>query len=231
MKTLDDIRRSYSAFKSFSGLDLNEINQGEDAWLEAKLGVISASRAKDALLGAKGKRTQVSETYKSELVAQIITKEAPSISGRPLDWGHEHEDAARSIAEFETGIKIEEVPFIFKDDTFRVGASPDGYGDERIEIKCPYNSVHHVNFLTKEIIKPEYIFQVQFSLWVTEADSWIFASYDPRAKVHQFASKIINRDETLMKRFDDEIPIFIGEMDEMLDKLNVKWGYQWTKTT
>jgi len=194
-----------------------------------KLGVISASNASKILLGRGGKTTKTRDGYINELVGQILTREMAFISGRPLDWGHENELAARKIASFETGIEIHEVPVIFKDDSLRCLCSPDGYGERPIEIKCPWTTQVYINFLCRGEIKPEYIDQVQYSMWVAGAESWTFANYDPRMSVKPFHSVLIERDEKIMARFDNEVPIFINEMDEMLAMAGVKFGHQWHK--
>lgn len=200
--------------------------QGSPEWFLAKNGVISASKIKYPL--AK-KGTEGRSTYISELVAQIATGEMPEINARAMEWGKAHEEVARSAYELCEGVFVKEAGFIYGKDK-RTGCSPDGLVLEKnkgVEIKCPYTSTVHVDFLAMDKIKLEYIYQCQFSLWVSGLETWDFCSFDPRFKKNLLKIVTLERDQSLMERFDNEIPEFIKEMDAVLEKLEIKWGSQW----
>lgn len=209
-----------------NALNILKADQGSNEWRTGKLGVISASNI-SCVLAKKGTATR--EGYISELIAQIATGEMAEINGPALRWGKEQEQSARSAYEFETGAVVSEVGFIYTNDK-RAGCSPDGIIEslKGVEIKCPFTSKVHVDFLAMEKIKLEYIYQVQFSMWVTGFESWDFCSFDPRFKKHLLKIHTIQRDEELMKRFDIEVPAFIAEMDAVLEKIGVSFGDQWT---
>ena len=205
----------------------SKIEQGSEEWLKLKLGVISASNI-DSVLAKKGSQTRL--TYQCELVAQIGTGEFPEISGKPLEWGKENEQNARSAFELATGKEVEKVSFIYGDKTLRCGCSPDGIlinEDAGIEIKCPWNSKYHAEFLCADKIKPEYIKQIQFSMWVTGLSKWYFCSYDPRFNKFPLGIREIQTDKEMQERFDKEVPEFIFEMDALLKQSGIKWGEQW----
>mgnify|MGYP000279741497 FL=1 len=68
-------------------------------------------------------------------------------------------------------------------------------------------------------------------MWVTGLDSWDFCSYDHRVNGNKGNRLCIipqQRDEELMEKFDLEIPKFIAEMDEHLNKLGFAFGDQWS---
>lgn len=228
MKTLAEINALLSSFQSKYGIDLRNAPQGSAEWLVGKLGVPSASNA-SKLLAKPGSDTR--STYMAELVAQVATGVVEELNAKALDWGKQHEDAARSSYEFATGEIVEEVPFVFKDDTFRVGCSPDGILSvpKGLELKCPYNSVHYVKFVVEEKIKPEWQAQNQFTMWVTGAEEWDFGQFDPRMKVKSLHYVTIERDEKVQKTLDDAVPQFLHEMDQMLAKLGIKFGDQWLR--
>lgn len=226
MKTLKQVQKELSELKDIFGFNPNEVEQGSSEWLHMKLGVISASNISRAL-SKKGSATR--DGYMAELVAQIATREKPEINARPLEWGKENELAARSIYEFEMDTEFKQVPIIFKDKSMRCAVSPDGYGERPLELKCPFSSRVFIEFVCSEKIKKEYIDQCQYSMWVTNANFWDFANYDPRMTKKQFHCVTIERDEKKMKEFDEKIPEFISEMDEMLSKLGIEFGYQWHK--
>lgn len=232
MKTLTQLRNELAACESVLGFNPLEHEQQSPQWFTMKLGVMSASNAKAILAGPK---TGTRRTYICSLVAQIATGMAPEINARALDWGNEHEDAARAAYEFETGKQVVELPFIYKDSAMRVGASPDGLvllsdGDtiERgSEIKCPYNSENFIKFACDDTIKKEHEKQCQFSMFVTGAELWDYGNYDPRMKTKQLHWYTYERDEGLMDLFEEATQEIIYEMDNMLTALGLEFGAQW----
>ena len=202
------------------------ITQGSDEWLTMKLGVISASNVSKAI--AK-KGTDSREGYLNELIGQIATRESASIDGPALRWGKENEQSARSAYEFSTGFDVEEVPFVYGPDK-RTGVSPDGFTNKRTrgcEIKCPFTTKVHIDFLLMDKIKIEYIYQCQFSLFVTGLEVWDFCSYDKRMLNNQIKILPQERDIKLMERFQNDIGEFILDMDKQLARLDLKFGDQW----
>lgn len=229
MKTLANVNELLSQFEEKFGLPAKEAQQTSEAWLTLKLGVISASNA-SKLVAKPGSATR--ETYMAELVAQVATGIMPEISAKPMEWGKDHEDAARSSYEFMTGESTVEVPFVFMDDSFRVGVSPDFLIEGKNkggEIKCPWNSVHYIQFLTSSKIKPEWDWQCQMTLKVLGADVWDFCQYDPRMKKNPLKVTTIGRDEKKQKTLDDAIPQFISDMDKMLSAAGFTFGEHWLR--
>lgn len=161
--------------------------------------------------------------YLHELIGQVCTGEIKEqFPFKQAEWGHEKEDIARSIFEFQANKTIKQAGFIYKDESQRAGISPDGLVEGELaglEIKCPWDTKWHIDFILAEKIKPEYIEQCQFSMWVTGYEKWYFASYDPRMKSNRLHYVTIERDEIFMKKYDDAYKIFISEMDSKLEKL------------
>lgn len=207
-------------------MDILNTTQGSPEWFRGKVGVISASNISN-VLAKKGTATR--ENYISELIAQVATGLIPEIDGPALRWGKENEQSARSAYEFLKGDVVEQVGFIYGKDR-RIGASPDGIILDKklgLEIKAPYTSKVHIDFLLMDKIKLEYIYQVQFSMFVTGLEQWDFASYDKRMKKEIIKIHTIERDLGLMERFENECGEFIAEMDKGLEKLQITWGSQW----
>lgn len=207
------------------GIDLNVAQQGSGTWMQAKLGVLSASNAEAILAGVT---TATRATYMADLVAQIATGIFPEVNAAAMNWGKTHEDSARASYEFATDSKIEQVSFIFADANFRIGASPDGFinGKRGVEIKCPYNSKNYIEFLTADKVKPEWLKQANFSMWAFGLKEWDFAQYDPRMKKNPLHKITLLADEKLFAAFDDCVPQFIADMDKMLAKAGFKFGDQ-----
>jgi hypothetical protein len=203
-----------------------ELEQGSPEWLQAKLGVISASNI-SKVLAKKGSDTR--NGYLAELVAQVCTQQMEELNAKALEFGKVNEIAARAAYEFESGNVIETVGFIYGPDK-RTGCSPDGMVtklNKGVEIKVPYTSRVFIEFLAMGKIKKEYFLQCQFSLWVTGFSTWDFVNFNPRMKKNMLHYITIERDEETMKLFDEAIPEFVQEMDELLGRTGFKWGDQW----
>lgn len=217
-------------------IDLNtwEIEQNTPDWHKARTGVISASVAHAIIKSgrAKGSYSAERKTLMMELVGQICTGIVPEdINFKQAAWGHENEPYAREAFEAKHFESVEQCGFIYKDESLRCGISPDGITDTfGLEIKNPWTTPVHLATLLDGDIKPEYITQMQYSMWVTGYKQWWFCSYDhrmrgkPENRLHDI---LIERDPEYMERFDVEIPKFISEMDEILGKLGFVFGDQW----
>jgi len=226
MLSIAEINKRYKDASEVLGFNPSEIKQGSDEWLHMKLGVISASNASKII----NPKTQTYESYMHDLIAQVLTAEQHNISSKSMEWGNMHEDAARAMYEFELDKQIIEYPFIYKNKDMRAGCSPDGLmGKLGCEIKCPYTSKVHVDMAVAAKVKKEYEHQVQFSMWVTDADVWHFCSYDPRAKKKPLVVKVIERNEVFMDLYDVAVPEFVKRMNEKLEILDIEWGFQWQK--
>ena len=228
MKTLDEIENRLKLFETRFGMPIVGAQQGSAAWLALKLGVLSGSNA--AKIVAK-KDSEKRNTYMCDLVAEVCTGVTEELNFKQLEWGKAHEDAARSSYEFSTDSKIEQVTFVFRDDTFREGCSPDGLllSGKGAEIKCPWDSANYIKFLVAEEIKTDWQWQNQFNMRVTGASHWDFVMYDPRMKKLPIKILTLERDEEKQKTFDDAVPQFIHEMDKLLEKIGIGFGDQWTR--
>lgn len=217
-----------------TGVNVYDLEQGADEWRRHRAGVITASRAHDIIKPGRGKGgySESRASYMLELIAQVCTGQVPEQSSfKQAEWGHENEPLAREAYEAAELVSVNQCGLIYRDDTLRCAISPDGIMEDRgLEIKNPYTTQVHLQTLMNGEIKPEYITQCQFSMWVAGLGRWDFCSYD-----HRMRGKASNRlciipqyrDEETMRKFDIEIPKFIAEMDEALDRLGFKFGQQW----
>jgi putative phage-type endonuclease len=206
--------------------EIIQLDQGTAEWQKLKLGVISASNI-SKVLAKKG--TETRNGYMMELIGQIATREFDEINSKALDWGKMNEVAARAAYEFEANAQIEQVGFIYNLDK-RVGCSPDGLikgKNKGLEIKCPITAKVHADFLANDKVKPEYVYQVQFSMFVTGYEAWDFCSFHSKFKSSMLKIRTFERDEELMERFANELGEFINEMDAVLKKIGITYGDQW----
>ena len=229
MKSQKEIQSLYQRFEGRFGIKIDGAKQGSDDWFTIKLGVLSASNIHKIIPGRGGKYKQARQTYLYDLVAQVCTGQFPDISASAMDWGKSVEDSARATFEMMNDTSLTELPFVFKDDMFREGASPDAVDEwgSGVEIKCPYNSANHIAFALDEVIKPEYEWQMQYTMRVCDTDAWHFCSFDPRMKKNPMAVKLVKRDEEMQKILNDEVPKFIEEYDKALTTVGFSFGEQW----
>lgn len=224
------MRGFYSELNSLSdffGFNPALVEQGSADWHRMRLGCVTASKAEN-FLAKPG--TAKRDGYMAELVGQICTGLLPDqIKAAALEWGNEHEDAARFAYSADSFEVVKTIPFIYKDSSKRFGCSPDGLCKAHgLELKCPVSSRVFIEFACAEKVKPEYVKQAQFSMWVSGLERWDFANFDPRMKRSRKLHRVsFDRDEKMMKAFDESAKSFCSDMDEMLDKLGVKFGDQW----
>ncbi len=228
MKTLKDIQGLLKSFETKFGYRVDGASQGSEAWMKMKLGVVSASNASKAVAKID---SETRFTYMAGLIAQVCTGVCEEINGRALDWGNQNEDASRSYYEFAGGHKITQVPFVFMDDSFRIGCSPDGLVTDKkgVEIKCPFDSANYIKFLLEDSIKPEWKWQYQFCLWVLDAEQWDFSQFDPRMKIKPMKTITVERDEKMQATLRDAVPQFLHDMDAGLKEIGIEFGTQWLR--
>ena len=194
--------------------------QGSDLWLQARAGVITASRFKDARSRLK---SGAPDSKCSGYAAQVGLER---IAGRPIDkvfenWqmreGKEQEQFCRIAYEGKTGHLVNEVGFITTDDR-RFGYSPDGeIGDDGLlEVKtilsgdvalrvCGYGELG------------AYMDQCLGGLWLT-GRRWIdlviwCPALEPIGK--QMTIHRIERDEDAIGALETDLMTFLRMVDDI----------------
>jgi exodeoxyribonuclease (lambda-induced) len=220
-----DLLTRLSTHEARLGFNPVTVEQQTFDWFKMRLGVITASKA-SILLMKSGSLTR--QTYMSELVGEIATGSPVQYgSFKQMEWGNDHEDAAREMYQFITGNAVQQIPFCYGKD-MRTGCSPDGITDHGrgAEIKCPWTTAVHIQSLADNVIKKDYIAQIDFSMWVTKLEAWDFCSFDPRMRKNNL-HRIEKVSGPGVKLFDDAVPQFIEEMDRMLAAVGFEFGDQW----
>lgn len=176
-----------------------ECEQGSPEWLQARLGIPSAS-SYSKLVTTTGKASAQATGYINQLVAERITGEPTFFQVTdPMQRGMDLEPQARTAYEMETGSWVMQVGFLMHD-TLQAGASPDGLIGKNggLEIKCP--SAHtHVEYLRDGDLPIKYFQQVQGCLWISGRDWWDFMSYHP--KMEPLIVRVF-RDEEFIKALE-----------------------------
>ena len=164
----------------------HELLQGSPAWLEARLGVASASNMhrvvteSGKLRKAKsgGGLSQGAESYLHELLAEWLIQMPVKVEANQyMERGAKMEDEAACWYAFEYGADVRTCGF-FTTDCGQVGASPDRLvgTDGLLEIKVPGIVQHVANMLE---MTREYDIQIQTQLFVPGRKWCDLLSYNP----------------------------------------------------
>jgi YqaJ-like recombinase protein len=167
--------------------------QRTKVWRDVRAGKFTASamwrlmgdpRSKEAK--ERGDWSDEATTYINEKVAEEITgfvHEGPTAAA--LEWGTELEPVAKKHFSALTGRQVFEAGF--KIYNAHAGGSIDGDADGPIiEIKCPYNSGNHIEYMKlKKGIElqtefPKIWWQIQSNLLFNDKPMCYFVSFDPR---------------------------------------------------
>lgn len=157
--------------------------QGSEEWLQARVGVVTASNFSKVFTTA-GKLSTSREGLINQLIAENLTgKPTETFKSDAMQRGNQLEATARMIVEMNLGISIKEVGLI-KMANHEIGCSPDGLFDDGkcgVELKCPLAHTHCA-YLRAGKLPSTYIQQVQGSMLVLGIDTYIFSSYHPDMK-------------------------------------------------
>ena len=198
------------------------MEQRTSEWHQARLGKVTASRVGDVMAKTRSGYAASRDNYMAQLIVERLTgKPTETFSNAAMEWGTEQEPHARAAYAARTGELVEEVGFIDHPTIQGAGASPDGIvGEGLVEIKCPQTNTMLEWILTRTI-PARYLAQMQFQMAVTGAKWCDFAAYDPRLPEHlQLLIIRVERDDTRIAEIEAEISMFLGELDDKVNKLN-----------
>lgn len=209
-------------------LHFDDAEQGSEAWLAARAGLVTGSCFYDVIAMSKpdkaGKQRPLAsrETYLWKVVTEMINGaplEGPSSFS--LQWGHDVEPFAREAYEADTGSMVMEAGFITRKNLPGIGVSVDGLIGEAgtYESKCPKDSVVHMKTWANGM-PPEHKAQTQGGLWVAGRDWCDFVSYDPRCKPEaRLYIERQERDEPYIHELAYLITTFLAEVNVKVDEV------------
>ena len=202
-----------------------DVDQGSPEWLQARVGVVTASAIAGIVTPARLQRA------KSDYMAQLL---AEWVLGQPLDeewqgsyWterGQALEPEARAWFELETGQLVKPAGFVYRDESRATGCSPDGLvvpnrvipiPEAGLELKCPAAKTH-IGYLLTGGLPPAYRMQVQASMWITGLERWHFMSYHPDLPPLHVACE---PDADVFAALDEHVPTFLAELATAKDLL------------
>lgn len=208
-------------------MQIKNVEQGSDAWLKMRLGMITGTRLKSVMAGA-----QAQETLIYELIAEQLSGQQETIwVNDAMRWGTEHEDEAVQLFEKRKRKKSEVVGFCISDDFPFLGLSPDRLVKTKdvftkaIEVKCPTTKTA-LKYRYEGGIPKEYKWQVVNYFLVCETlKSLDFVVYDPRIINDDLKLTVVSVTRKDMQPDIDaaleRIPMFHARWREVYDKVRV----------
>ncbi len=165
----------------------------EETWLEARLGKITGTRAKEVMPKARGATGYRSGFY--ELIAERIA--LPHDGENVMDRGKRLEEEAIERFVKETGKKAKrELVLCVRDDNEAIAYSPDALigKTEDVEVKCLSSARHIEAWMTQEI-PSEYESQIIQGFVVNDKlKTRYMVFYDPRCPKDFFYLTIHRKD-------------------------------------
>ncbi|HBA72782.1 MAG TPA: exonuclease [Geobacter sp.] len=190
--------------------------QGSPEWLQARIGIPTASQFHRILTPKTMKPSASATGYIHELIAEwILGTPLDDYTSQFMERGTELEDEAVSWYEMREDITTDLVGFCLRDDRL-AGCSPDRLVGENggLEIKNPSAKVH-VGYLLGSMDE-DHRCQVQGALLVTGREWWDLVSYNPvmpRVCVRCY------RDEKFIAALDAALDAFTAQLAEAKEKM------------
>jgi hypothetical protein len=181
-------------FKDAFEMELAEAaGQRTQEWRDIRAGKFTASEMWRLMGEPRSKTAKEAGEWGDEAVTYINIKVAEELTGHihdsgsamSLEWGTDMEPVAKQQFTKVTG---KDVGFCgFKVYNAHAGGSADGHVDDfLIEVKCPFNSGNHVEYMKlKKGIElqtefPKIWWQIQSNLLFNDKAMCYFVSFDPR---------------------------------------------------
>ena len=206
-----------------------EYEQGSEAWLQARCGLLTASEMKLILTPTlKVANNDKTRAHAYELAAQRITQYVePHYIGDDMLRGHEDEIRARLAYTGKFG-EVTECGFITNNSLgFLIGYSPDGLVGDNGLIECKSRRQKYQVQTFVDGTPDEHYLQLQTGLLVTERE-WIdYISYSggmPMAVIREHVNEptriaIIEAATSFEQRVAD----IIGQYEHQLAAGNIRW--------
>ena len=160
---------------------IDPAEQGTIEWLNARIGIPTASQFHRLITPKTLTPSAAQDGYLSELLAEwAVGLPMEGASSNLMGRGKTLEAEARAWYEFVRGVTVVQVGLCLRDDRL-AGASPDALiGEDGIlEIKSPGAKTHVSHLLGHRDLYTEHRAQIQGALWITGRKFADLISYHP----------------------------------------------------
>lgn len=199
--------------------------QGSPEWLQARAGLVTASRMCDVIAKIKSGEAAARRDYRAQIVAEVLTgtpQESTYINAE-MQWGLDQEPLAVGAYEMKTDCLVDEVGLVMHPTIDRAAASPDRLvgEDGLLEVKCPKTATH-LNYLLDDRVPSNYEPQMAWQLACTGRKWCDFVSFDPRLpeKMRLFRKRLY-RDDKRIAELEREVLAFLADVDRALETLRM----------
>jgi putative phage-type endonuclease len=206
-----------------------DCEQGSAQWLQARLGLITASRISDVMnYLKKGGEGADRRNYRRELAVERLTgRSIEHFVSQAMEFGTEQEPFARAAYELHSGEMVEQVGFVLHPSLDIAGASPDGLvgSDGMIEIKCP-QATTYLDWLSAGTEPEQHYDQMQWNMACCEREWCDFVAYQPLyPREKRLLVVRVKRDDQRIAEIENEVTKIAGEVEAMLAAIGLP-GYR-----
>lgn len=198
-----------------------DAEQRSPAWVAARLGRLTGSRASDMLATIKSGEAAGRRNLRTQLVLERLTGKSQEngFCSPAMQQGMAREDDAAALYEALTGEVLSRSGFLAHA-SLMAGCSLDGHiGDFEglVEVKSPIPATH-LDYLKTGIVPGEYAKQILHAFWLTGAQWCDWLSYNPdfpdplRVRLVR-----IERDEAAIDEYDKKVRAFLAEVDREVE--------------
>lgn len=215
----------------------------KEDWAKFRRGLFTASEVHRLLAEPKlkadkdaGNLSEGAKTYVRERVAILLAPEEPQHYNSNMERGNEVEPQAVLAYAERIGKSVNDDDFVytsvggfvfFTDEEYNAGGTPDIIiGKTICEIKCPLSKTHleYMMIDTAEELKkavPQYYSQMQMNMWLTDAESGVFISFDDRYynDKHHLHTVDVPRDEEYIELIKSKLLKATEYKNQILAKL------------
>src|SRR6185503_18604156 len=192
-------------------------DQRSPAWVAARLGRLTGSRASDMLAKIQKGEAAGRRNLRVQLVLERLTGQSQENGyvSKDMQHGMDAEEDAFAAYEALTGHLAQPCGFLAHD-SLMAGCSPDGEIDGfrgLIELKC-CKSATHLAFLKSRRVPGEYLSQVTHNLWITGADWCDYVSFDDKfPEPLRLLCVRVNRADIDVAAYELAARLFLNEVD------------------
>lgn len=196
------------------------------AWLNQRVGKLTASRMADAMDVTKAGKPGAKRTalLKTILAERLTGDAAPNFVSERMLRGLELEPAGKAEFELRTGQMLTDCGFYDHPDIDLFGCTPDSLigSDGVFEMKAPDTSTHVDYMLAGQVVPERYRPQVLAQLACTGRRTVWFASYDPRIKSYAKQMHIVcwTPEQAEIEAVEQAARDFLAEVDALWEAIH-----------
>ena len=207
---------------------MNEVDQGTQAWYDARAGHITASRIKDVMAQPrKGQKdSAMRKAYMAQLVGERLTGKSLEDDSRSnffdIRRGKDLESKARTVYDLRRNETVDTAGFVKHPTLPMAGCSPDALVGKLglAQIKCPRRHVH-LDWIMAGVVPSEHKDQMLFELSCHPEREWNdFVSFVEDFPEHlQLFVVRLHRDLARIEAIEEAVAKLNSEIEEVLSRL------------